>query len=71
MKTGKAMPVEPDYLLILPDPKGPHLAITDAGETVRGHRVKGEGDEPAPLAAVRARTSHFATCTEPERFRRS
>ena len=52
-----------------PDAKGPGTYVLPSGGTIRGEIVPDTfDDENADLRL--AYVSHFATCTEPERFRK-
>lgn len=63
---GRPMPLDPEYLTVLPDRDGDTVITTDGGETLRGVRV-----EASIPGAVRGRISHFATCPSVEKHRRA
>ena len=65
-KAGKTAPVNAEPVHFLPDPEGGDLFITPDGDTVRGWKIATESN-----AAHDGYISHFATCTNPDYFRKS
>ena len=61
---GKWIPCDEWLIAYKEDPEGDELLVIDNGETVRC-RTEFDG-EPSGLA----RTAHFATCPDAEKFRR-
>lgn len=62
---GKTMPVDPEPVYFLPDVTKSRKYVLPDGKVVTGADC-GEDNEDAWIGYV----SHFATCTEPERFRK-
>lgn len=63
MRSGKTMPVDAD-----PTPRGDFYLVTADDGTIEAHHVR---THPEKLGEdVDRYTSHFATCDNPERFRR-
>ncbi len=64
-KAGKTAPVNAEPVHFIPDPEGGDLFITPDGDAVRGWKIATESN-----AAYDGYTSHFATCTNPDYFRK-
>ena len=62
---GRKMPLDPVPFSIVLDPEAGEVAVTEAGETVRGRRA-----DPWDEGAISVRTSHFATCPQSAQHRK-
>jgi hypothetical protein len=62
---GKKMPVDPNYITVIPDGMGDMVVITTDGRIIRG-KLTMQGTK----GAVQARISHFATCPAAEEYRK-
>lgn len=60
------MPVDADSMAFLPDPEGKELFVMSDGTTERGSSENAKG--PDVMVGF---ISHFATCTNPDYFRKS
>jgi hypothetical protein len=65
---GKKMPVNMDFVMLVPAKDGDTLIVTSVGSVVRGWRV---GDAYEGRDAVIGQTSHFATCPHSGNWRKS
>jgi hypothetical protein len=63
--SGKSMPVDADSLRFQPDPNGKELFVLADGTTERGSTENADG--PDTMIGF---ISHFATCTNPDFFRK-
>ena len=63
MTTGKTMPVDAAAVRYIPDPTGKDVLVMENGSTARGRIT---GDEGGAIGYI----SHFATCTNPDYFRK-
>ena len=63
---GKTVPVDAECLNFLPNEKGPLLFVMVDGSTKRGYKVNKEQD-----GSEFGYISHFATCPEADKFRKS
>lgn len=66
-KAYKTTPVDADPVLVKPGPGFTY--ILPNGATIQG-QLAGDGDDDPDSNFVQAYVSHFATCTEPDAFRR-
>lgn len=64
-RTGKSMPLDAD-----PDERGDFYVVEGDDGKLEGHHVRTYPGGSLPASEDRY-TSHFATCTAPERFRRA
>lgn len=65
----KKTPVDADPVWVRPDAKGPGTYILPNGGTIRGEAV-GDAFDDENAGLRLAYVSHFATCTNPEAFRK-
>ena len=65
---GKSMPVDPEPVWIRMEAGGNPFMRAD-GTYVYGHKA-GDADDDPDSNLIEAYISHFATCTEPEAFRK-
>jgi hypothetical protein len=65
--TGKAMPVEGEYIMIKADKEGDCIIITDYGHVLKGYKM---GDAYEADDAAFGRVSHFSTCPQAKEWRR-
>ena len=63
--SGKSAPVDADSMEFMPDPKGKELFILPDGTTERGSTENVNGPD-----TMIGYMSHFATCTNPDFFRK-
>lgn len=63
---GKTMPVDMEPRYFVPDLNGPGLYVMPDGTVIRGARPMA-GDKDRHVGYI----SHFATCTNPEYFRKA
>lgn len=64
-KNGKTMPVDAEAVRFVPDPAGRNLYVLEDGSVVHG-----TAPEPDDKDVHTGYISHFATCTEPNFFRK-
>lgn len=67
-KIGRSTPCDADPVYIRQDVNG-DVFILPYGGTVNGYEVGDAADDPA-ITLIPVYRSHFATCTEPDKFRR-
>lgn len=65
----KKTPVDAEAVWVRPDPKGPGTYVLPNGGTIRGEAV-GDAFDDENVGLKLAYVSHFATCTNPDTFRK-